>query len=122
MDGDQKAIDQAFFDKTVAHLRKQGVKSEDTFNGQCRYRAGKLMCAIGCHIPDEVYDPMMEAKSLENLRFSQFWAAVEPYLTASCQLMRDLQGVHDDVLTREWERELERVAVLYGLEWRAAHG
>lgn len=51
--------EQELFDKVVAHLRKQGVKSVE--NGRCRYRTAEgLKCAIGILIKDEDYSTELE--------------------------------------------------------------
>jgi hypothetical protein len=54
---------QETFDKMVNHLRKQNSKSllADERDDTCAYRGkdGK-MCAVGCLIEDEFYDPSLE--------------------------------------------------------------
>lgn len=46
------------FDAVVAHLFNQGQPA--TVEKVCRYRAGKLSCAVGCRIPDALYIPEMD--------------------------------------------------------------
>lgn len=52
--------DQEIFDKILFHLRKQGKAARDD-TGNCAYRgAGGTMCAVGCLISDDMYDPAFE--------------------------------------------------------------
>jgi hypothetical protein len=51
--------DREIFDKVRAHLLNQGVRA--MVNDACRYRTPQGMaCAVGCLIPEEFYDPMIE--------------------------------------------------------------
>ena len=49
---------QEAFDKALAHLRKQGERSADAETGECLYRSGDsgLACAVGCLIPDSMWE------------------------------------------------------------------
>lgn len=57
------------FDAVVAHLYKQGKKA---MSGKgCAYRGENgTMCAVGCRIPDEMYDPKMEGQFVFSLPFT----------------------------------------------------
>jgi hypothetical protein len=59
---------QAIFDTVAARLTAQGVPSRGLgANGEatCMYRGpGNTKCAIGCLIPDELYDPILEGRSI----------------------------------------------------------
>jgi hypothetical protein len=50
------------FDAVVTHLYTQGRPAKDTLidGPGCFYRKGSLSCAVGCRIPDAVYDPEMD--------------------------------------------------------------
>ncbi len=53
---------QQTFNKVVRHLRRQGVQSSRT--GRCLYRGpDDTKCAVGCLIPDELYQLGMEGCS-----------------------------------------------------------
>lgn len=58
---------QQIFDKVLAHLRKQAVRSSETLasgGAMCCYRDPQgRMCAAGCLIPDNAYVPAMEART-----------------------------------------------------------
>jgi hypothetical protein len=87
---------QDIFDTVAIHLIKQGKKSADA-NGDCLYRSPEgLKCAVGCLIPDEVYDPEMEERVISRLlgcydSLNFLW----PYY----DLLNDLQRTHDMLLT-----------------------
>jgi len=59
---------QTEFDTVVSHVRKQRVKST-TKDGDCTYRGlNNTKCAIGCLIPDAVYNQGMESKNVYTFR------------------------------------------------------
>lgn len=100
---------QELFDITVRHLAKQGKPAQIGHMCALRSEDGKLSCAIGCHIPDELYKPEMDDKigSLAALL-----GAIDPdtqsVLSAagigedSVDLMADLQNVHDGCTPDLW--------------------
>ena len=56
---------QQIYNRVLKHMRKQRKVSYDRRDGRCAYRArdvkgNVLMCAVGCLIPDEAYNPNME--------------------------------------------------------------
>ena len=62
---------QQMFDFMLNHLRSQGGPStsdpteEDIGESVCMYRGDNgLMCAIGCMIPDSMYDDSLEGESV----------------------------------------------------------
>lgn len=86
---------QAYFDKTVTHLLKQGKQASIEAAGHvaCKYRTGEgLSCAMGCHIPDAMYHPFMEGRDI--------YALIDEYpelqpLFPDVELAKMLQLVHD---------------------------
>jgi hypothetical protein len=57
---------QQTFDRVLAHLRAQGVPASD--GGKCCYRTEDgRMCAVGCLIPDEEYDPGIEGNAARDV-------------------------------------------------------
>ena len=93
--------DQQVVDTVGAHLVKQGVRSVDA-RGDCVYRdAYGNECAIGCLIPDELYDPEMENIAIErfNKEISPFHG-INDYLglhsPSRVLLLSKLQSLHDD--------------------------
>lgn len=98
---------QEIFDKVATHLR--GMQSRagrfmDNGNSwfSCRYRtADGSRCAIGCLIPDELYDPAIEGDTPSNA-FGGAGAALHKVLTAvglqkeQAPFLNRLQQVHDE--------------------------
>lgn len=97
---------QEIFNKVVTHLFDQGGKSEH--GGLCRYRDPYgNSCAVGCLIPDEIYDPGIEGAGLRGLTERRFHSErqlklvkvlersgiAEPTLR---KLLERLQSVHDN--------------------------
>lgn len=87
---------QQTFDRIVAHLRQQ--KRQSVNDHSCLYRGPNgTSCAVGCLIPDDLYDPKMEGNSVESVcdvypsvgRMFREWG-VDPCL------LTDMQRVHDD--------------------------
>jgi hypothetical protein len=125
---------QAIFDKVKRHLLKQGCKSmeddKSAITRWCMYRGPRgLKCAIGALIPDDLYDPAMEMKSIGQLLRSWEWgAAIEKATGASSDSAADvgflskLQNVHDTAPTGPFflvhcQEELKSVATEFGLRW-----
>lgn len=111
---------QQTFNKVVRHLRRQGKKAEVTLTAikVCRYRTPDgLKCAVGCLIPDEVYDAEMEGKALvleyghDPLRDTVTW------LGHDLSLAIMLQRIHDEWDVKDWETQLEMLAQAEGLRY-----
>lgn len=86
---------QEIFDRVSTHLFAQGHRSVD-HSGQgiiCLYRGpGGAQCAMGCLIPDDVYEVAMECQlAQEVIRYYSGLSHLAPYET----LVRELQLVHD---------------------------
>lgn len=110
---------QAFFDKTLNFLRKQGVAATDgSGDGPCRYRTPSgHMCAFGCHIPDDMYTPAMENITANQLlaRYVQLQSLFDD---VDFDLIQKLQDAHDQVLTvsmSKWEISMRTIANEYDL-------
>lgn len=92
---------QEFFDKTVRHLHEQGKQAVDV-RGACKYRimvgGQMLMCALGCHIPDEIYTPKMEGKGV--LVLMREFSELENIMPPGIDLLWQLQSAHDS--TDNW--------------------
>jgi hypothetical protein len=117
---------QEIFDKVKAHLLEQGCRSVDPpVHGAawCKYRGPRgLKCAIGALIPDEVYDPRMEMKSIGELVWSKQFGEVFKDFRNDLDFLRQLQEVHDegpdgDGFKLHCEIELQRVATAFGLKY-----
>lgn len=86
------------FQQVVNHLGKQRATSmSDT--GDCMYRndAG-LMCAVGCLINEDLYDPRFEGVSVRTLSAVRY-DGVDPYDVTA--LLEALEGSGVDVSDRD---------------------
>jgi hypothetical protein len=84
---------QEIFDTVALHLIKQGKQSIDAAKGMCLYRGPNgLKCAVGCLIPDEVYDPSMEDECIKAL-INRYDAL--DFLEFNTLLLLELQIAHD---------------------------
>ena len=86
---------QETLDIVVTHLVNQGVPAVDRF-GDCVYRKPlknkTLKCAVGCLIPDEIYDTGMEGAAIT---YSPNFVRTINELGHSPYLCRELQKIHD---------------------------
>ena len=110
---------QEVFDKVAKHLLTQKIKCVDS-TGRCVYRGiNGLKCAIGCLIPDDVYEPSMEGFVIHhwfgntslsgdgpNRKTSIDW--MKP--AAMNDLLQSLQLIHDGYTPNEWQKQLKNVA------------
>ena len=110
-------MQQEIFDIVVLHLYRQGHPAYDQKEG-CLYRAPNGdKCAVGVLIPDQVYDPGMEGKSVDNQNFS-FSKVLPKYIHQNIDLLLALQGVHDewdDWKFSDIQPQLETIADEYNL-------
>lgn len=115
---------QEIFTKVYNHLLNQGCASIN-YKGECVYRGNyNMMCAIGCLIPDSLYNKDMEGLSVSKLvhsytevrefldckipnSFGVGWSDDENFLHA-------LQILHDTFLEMEgldvWKRKMHEFA------------
>ena len=114
---------QEFFDKTMEHLRKQGVQSRGEASC-CLYRGPEgTRCAIGFHIPDEMYKWGMEGKCVGNLlghypELRHLFKGVTP------GLLSEMQTLHDEWLERSvkhMEGRAKAIALEYALTYKDYH-
>jgi hypothetical protein len=109
---------QEVFDKVVAHLRKQNKKSlisfpdDDGITTRCRYRGPDgLMCAVGCLITDEEYNPKWDhdhgSAVIDLFECQSFRDRVGGNNAA---LLSDLQCLHDSIEVCEWEVQFQKLA------------
>lgn len=109
---------QEIFDKVATHLFAQGEMAMDPNTDTCRYRTqdGKK-CAIGCLIPDELYDQRMEGCSVSGLVGAKF--LLPSFFNENIHFLDNLQRVHDGIGCWSSEEslrtELAKVADTYNL-------
>lgn len=90
---------QQIFNIVVEHLFKQGIAAFDIARDICAYRSPEgLTCAIGCLIPDEHYNSLMEGKDVETLYayYTTTFSHFEQYVP----FLGRLQEIHDQTMPR----------------------
>lgn len=97
---------QEIFDKVATHLFTQRTRAVNGLN-DCQYRTETgAKCAVGCLIPDELYDPVIES-------FAVHSSVIRPTLTRigvdeHVDLLAELQGIHDSRVS--WTGGPDRLA------------
>lgn len=93
--------------KTVlTHLRSMKTRSvipehPDTGVSQCVYRnADGNKCAVGCLIPDELYDPVMEGGTLAQ-QLHVMPESLKSLFSRHLGVLMELQIIHDN--SRNWD-------------------
>ena len=110
----KKLTKQDIFNIVANGMLKQGKKSEDRGSSSCLYRGPNgLKCAIGMLMPDNLYDSIMEGQSASESDVMKTLNV--PNTVAFADFLDNLQGVHDDHLPNDWDRELVNFAHHYGL-------
>jgi hypothetical protein len=93
-------------DYVTDHLLKQNTES--MYNNVCMYRhPDGLMCAAGCLIPNDMYDPSMEAILWEML-VNEFGMPTNHLL-----LIEELQYIHDYFNPNHWSARLSELRNKY---------
>lgn len=112
---------QEIFDKVASHLITQGVQARYRRSDgypSCAYRGeNDTMCAAGCLIPDEEYNPEFEGLDWEDIGHAI--PSLASLTDNDHALISSLQGVHDDdsswYSTDILNKRLNQVASKYGL-------
>jgi hypothetical protein len=117
---------QDVFNTVAKHLLAQNARSEnrdaDPSSNTCMYRGTDGMkCAIGCLIPDEVYEPRMEKHGVGRLLdgFPQIGKLLGVEEPDDRYFLAELQEIHDVSLPGEWRADLVGFAHAHNLEMPA---
>lgn len=107
---------QQVYNKVKAHLLTQKTKSYSRSLGICVYKMVRSTkkCAIGCLLPDDVYESSMEGVGVENL-LRLYPKVNELFIGVDVSLLDALQTIHDKESVKKWPHQLEVVAKDYGL-------
>lgn len=113
---------QQVFDNALRGVRAQGALSRDEYRS-CRYRmeeGGKqLRCGIGYSIPDELYNPDFEGKTM--LTLFDWSSSIESLLPTERHVVAAIQHAHDDSKDlSDFEIAMHDVADKYDLTWTPA--
>lgn len=118
--------DREVLDRVSAHLLAQGRRSETRDGASCRYRVGDhargvLRCAVGCLVPDALYDPGMEGRSVRSEAMRHALESVGALPPSGAEpprsredLLVNLQNVHDQVEPELWPTVLAELSALLG--------
>ena len=113
---------QAFLDKIVPLVVKQGKRSVDE-RGKCLYRGPNgLKCAIGFAIPDDRYDPNMDGNYVASVVLQLWRGVVVEGLQADDAAFADaVQSAHDKAsgegraFITDFMERVRKVAERFGL-------
>lgn len=112
---------QEIFDTVAKHLLTQnavsasGERHSPSNAFECLYRGDNgLRCAVGCLIPDDVYDPVMEGSPAVELicNFPRLF-----HLREHSHMLSDLQDMHDEEDPRYWPKSLARLAAIWNVKY-----
>lgn len=105
---------QQIFDTAATHMLQQGERS--VYGNICAYRAGDtgLKCAIGCLIPDKLYNPSMEGQGVTSPKVYNALREVG-IVVESGGLLLELQQCHDRTMVEDWKEDLLKISVKYNL-------
>jgi hypothetical protein len=125
---------QGLFNQAAAGMLRQGRRAVDDITGSCVYRAANGdRCGIGQMIPDELYTPEFEHKSVRWICDpSEFHGDAVEKSAALCvflrgsekpshydeeaRFFREMQDIHDNWEARDWPRKLEELASVFNLD------
>jgi hypothetical protein len=109
---------QEAFTTVAKHLLAQNARSVSIFDyGSCLYRGEDgRKCAIGCLIPDNLYEEDMEDKPVVQL-CADFSSLVQLFEGVTTELLEDLQIIHDREEISDWEKVLRETAAKFNLKW-----
>ena len=106
---------QEIFNKVVTHLRNQKIKSVGLNKGGigenyiCLYRGPNgTKCAVGCLIPDNVYQQKFEGHKVVYLATN--YPEIEKLIHGNEILIAQLQGIHDYNRYEDWEDDFNILA------------
>ena len=120
---------QKVFDIVKDHLLTQNAKSTAppinySNDGYCLYRSNNnLKCAIGCLIPDELYNPELEYHDVKSIlalspKLQNYFSDTFGYATDEDDDFLDLlQHIHDIDSVEFWARSLKDFAQRNGFNF-----
>ena len=101
----------------VRHLRRQGCKSMNETNTLCAYRGQNgNMCAVGAIIPNNLYKPKMENKTIYGLLNDSVNDELKEFFgELDISLLNAMQRTHDQVPPYRWNEYFKSIASVYNL-------
>jgi hypothetical protein len=121
---------QEAFTTIVTHLAKQAKKALSVGDGSasyCMYRSPEgLKCALGCLIPDDLYEPAMDSGMgmQASLLLDRYPALKKVLSDVDVQMLGDMQFLHDSCIVSEWGTDARVMAdrhhlIMPELDWSA---
>jgi len=114
---------QEIFTKVARHLLRQKKKAASLDGHTCVYKTPRsgLKCAIGCLIPNKLYDPGMEGLGLEqNAQVQEVLRKVGVRCSRPVdqRFLSALQKIHDDldITPKDWPEKLRQLAKQHKLK------
>lgn len=118
---------QEVFDTVATHLLTQKAVAMDVHGSTCMYRGTEgRKCAVGCLIPDEVYEERFEKLEIGGTFPRESWHTPELFKQRTADqadlnhlvsmihedlgFLRELQKVHDRDGVVEWYTSLKNIA------------
>jgi hypothetical protein len=112
---------QEIFTTVKNHLLSQNARSVNDYD-ECVYRGvdGK-MCAIGCLMPDHLYDPECEGHNSLDTKVQRCLPMIkfpdgDDWGGPIILFLNGLQDIHDKYNVEEWPAELNKFALKHSLE------
>jgi hypothetical protein len=106
---------QEAFTKAYIHLLSQGTKAHDPVEMQCAYRGQNgTMCAVGCLIPDDLYNKEMEGLQVWKI-LNSYTDIKKLFSDVNVEMLHQLQNIHDFSPASVWPSRLELLAGRFGL-------
>lgn len=100
---------QDVYNMAMRHLWDQNRQSTNETSGVCAYRGpGGISCAVGCFIPDRLYEPGMENKivgELINYAHNDGLLELGDFLDYNHNILDELQTFHDNFAKESTFRE-----------------
>lgn len=108
---------QEIINTVYSHLKTQGEPAHDTY-GMCSYRtASGLKCAIGCLIPNDLYNISIETKRVSSLYKNGFLQRIFPGITEEdVEFLDKLQIIHDNFFD-QLDSKIQNLCSEYNLEF-----
>lgn len=109
---------QSIYHKVRKHLLAQMEHSRENWDHSCAYRGEfDRKCAIGCLIPNTLYDRSMEGSTIFGL--IRRWPTIKVELGVESEedttFLTDLQQIHDMNQPAKWKEKLDEFGIRYKL-------
>ncbi len=111
---------QKLFDDIVKFQRKQWKKSTRDGTAWCLYRhPDGLKCAVGCVMPDNMYDADMDEIGVFSDIMELYPDLAKYFGMENLALLQYMQSTHDCHLLKQWETCWQYIAYMAGLTYTA---